>query len=522
MRGFLLSAVLGVSFAIAASCGNTNHGTDICATTIPPPAACMTACDATPNAPNTCPNGFFCDPDGKCDAQCTQGGSQCGAGFMCASNGECIGSGQCQGIACQVAACTMPGQSPTTITGTVFAPNGTLPLYNVQVYVPNSDPGPFGSGVQCGRCDNGLPGDPIVTATTDTSGNFTLSGIPSGSKIPVVITIGKWRRQITIPTVMDCTSTALAAADTTLPKSTTDMTPNTTSVDMPMIAISTGGADALECLVRKLGIADTEIGTAGSTKHVQLFADTMSQGEGASSFQTGFPGGSGPFTDSQSLWNTTAALSAYDITILSCEGGQYSNTKSQAALTSLENYAEAGGRIFMSHWHNIWIEGATQDGTGQVNADWKNIAKWSNGGDYNGNDTIDEDDNPDGNAFATWMLNVMGSTTRDQVVIQAGTGKSTVTTVDETLGQQWVYTATGGSDAQMFQFLTSPPPAQPVGDATTACGKVVFSDMHVSGDSSSPKGGTYPNSCATSGLTPQEKALAFMFFDISACIGIIP
>jgi hypothetical protein len=120
------------------------------------------------------------------------------------------------------------------------------------------------------------------------------------------------------------------------------------------------------------------------------------------------------------------------------------------------------------------------------------------------------------------MLNVMGSTTRDAVVLESGTGRSTVTTVDNTLAEQWVYTATGGSDAQMFQFLASPPPATPVGDATTACGKVVFSDMHVSGDSSSPMGGTFPNSCATSGLTPQEKALAFMFFDISACIGIIP
>jgi hypothetical protein len=530
MRGFLLSVAIGV----AVSCGGSHPGTDICATTIPPPAACMTACNPTPGAENTCPSGFFCDADGKCDAQCTGSGGQCGAGLTCSSDGQCIGSGQCVGLACQVAACDQPGQTPTTITGTVYAPNGTLPLYNVTVYVPNSAPGPFPSGVQCGNCNNGLPGDPIVQTQTDVDGNFTLPAIPSGSDIPVVITIGKWRRQITIPSVADCTSTAIAAADTTLPKSMTDMTPNTTGVDIPMIAISTGGADALECLIRKLGIADKEIGTMGGTQHIQLYADTQSAGEGASSFQTGFAGGSGPFADSQKLWNTTAALSVYDIVILSCEGGQFSNTKSQAALTSLEQYAEAGGRIFMSHWHNIWIEGATQDNTGQVNTDWKNIATWDDngantdpgGGDYSGNDTIDETDNPEGTSFAKWMLNVMGSTAMDQIVLQGGTGKSTAVSVNESLGQQWVYTASGGSDAQMFQFVTSPPPNNPVGDANSACGKVAFSDMHVSGDSKSSKDVPFPGpgtgqnpGCSTAGLTPQEKALAFMIFDISACVG---
>ena len=43
--------------------------------------------------------------------------------------------------------------------------------------------------------------------------------------------------------------------------------------------------------------------------------------------------------------------------------------------------------------------------------------------------------------------------------------------------------------------------------------------MHVAGDSRST--GTFPSGCSTTPLSPQEKALAFMFFDIASCVGPI-
>jgi hypothetical protein len=539
-RVFLIGFVL-----LAAACGGGKSFPSVCANQVPPPAGCNTPCDPSPGAAGTCISGYHCNPDGKCDAFCTPGGGQCGDGYTCTADGQCMsGTQTCEGLQCQITDCGSKAMPATTISGTVFAPNGTLPLYGVSVYVPNSDPGPFQAGVQCGACADGLPGHPIVRTTTDDHGHFTLTDVPNGANIPVVITIGKWRREIKVANVPACQTQQLAAADTTLPKSHDDMTPNTTRVDMPLIAISTGNADSLECLVRRLGIADKEITTDAQGGRIQLFSDTSAtagqNGVGTSKFDAGFGGGTGAFNDSQTLWGTTATnpgkLNNYDIVILSCEGGQHPETKPQQALDHLKAYADIGGRVFLSHWHNIWVEGNTQAAKPPTekpavwaaqDATHPGIATFSdNGNPANGtvfDDVIDEDPthNPKGPAFANWMLNVGGSTKRDVVSLIAGTGRDTVNAFDFKKGnvqaEQWVTwtdPATNMSLPQMFQFTTPNEAAE-----DSRCGKVVFSDMHVSGGPDLSNGKGYPSSCGNAPISAQEKALAFMFFDISSCVG---
>src|SRR5689334_3962009 len=97
----------------------------------------------------------------------------------------------CAGLSCQVQKDACSDTSPTTLTGTVYDPAGNLPLYNALVYVPNAALEPIQEGVLCDKCGGTPSGQPIATALSDINGKFTLSGVPSGSNVPLVVQVGK-------------------------------------------------------------------------------------------------------------------------------------------------------------------------------------------------------------------------------------------------------------------------------------------------------------------------------------------
>ena len=421
------------------------------------------------------------------------------------------GNGQpdaCVGLQCMQVNCNGMGIGTTRLSGTVYAPNGTLPLFNASVYVPNSDPGPVPEGVTCDRCNDTLPGNPVVQTTTDEYGHFHLDNVPIADNLPLVIQLGKWRRQVTIaaaPTM--CMETQLDPTTTRLPR-------NSGEGHIPKIAITTGNADALDCLVRKIGIDDAEISTDAGSGRVNLYS-----GNGANKFAGTFPN-TGNFTDATTLWSDLNKLKAYDILILSCEGS-WPTARGAAvadanALKAVRDFADIGGRVFASHWHNFWIE--------EQAAVWPSIVTFANppgSGDTHYDSTLGTVNQgfDRGKSLYTWLDGPEVAALNAQKLIAISAGRNTALSIDETKADRYVYydpaTAAGGASGVQDLVFTTPNDVDPA----ARCGKVVFSDMHVSSTSSSAPGTAYPGGCDTGPMTPQEKALAFIFFDIASCVG---
>ncbi len=314
--------------------------------------------------------------------------------------------GKCSGLQCQVDwGC--PSKSPTTLTGKVYDPAGNNPLYNAYVYIP-VDPNPanlppFTQGVTCDTCAGAGSLNAVAVAQTDAGGNFTLTNVPSSAKspnnpIPLVIQMGKWRRVTLLPSVPDCTSTTVLPANSRLPRNQNDGYNG--HADMPQVAFVSGSADPFECMLLKAGIDPNEFGSSSlnSSRRFHYYNSPDSPGD---SIDPAF----GNVVTGDAMWNNTNSpwnLSAYDVVILACEGGEYNvNDRTTNGYNNLVSYAGAGGRVFMTHYSYVWMK---------YNTPWIGVpASWV----PPEVDTQDPMDTavvtagfPKGQSFDTWLGNI--------------------------------------------------------------------------------------------------------------------
>ncbi len=306
--------------------------------------------------------------------------------------GSGAGGKICVGYQCDVNLCG-GNLDLTQISGRVFDPAGNVPLYNAFVYVPvDKDlknlpvfPDSYTSGVSCDTC-SGATLNAVALAQTNAAGDFTLKGVPSGTNIPIVVQMGKWRRVILISTVNKCVGNTIpnncSAADKSLcmlrlPRNRFDGynpltnqygSPNGVA-DIPRIAMVTGSADPFECMLLKAGIDPNEFGslTKFPERRIHFYESPDAPGSSLTS-----PYGAQITGDT--MWDDPATLKKYDGVILACEGNNIDKASpGKTPYKNLIDYTNVGGRVFATHYSYVWLEYLnTQAGL----PDWKNVANW--------------------------------------------------------------------------------------------------------------------------------------------------
>jgi hypothetical protein len=448
-------------------------------------------------------SGSAIDINGGTAAQ--NGGSSTGINLGGAPAGT-PGFGPCSegGWACQIDACD--GMPKTSVRATVYDPAGVNPLYNVAVYVPNSPLAEIATGATCETCATPVSGNPIASALTNAQGEFVIEDVPVGTDVPLVIQIGKWRREITLPEVKACQENAFSDPELfRLPRSQAEG-------HLPKIAMSSGEADSLECLLRRIGVSESEFTNPDGPGRVNLFFDEM----GASAYESG---GSYPIA-ATALWSSADALKAYDVVLMSCQGSQSAGrNKTTAHKQALKDYVDQGGRAFIEHYHYAWLRGGNEaleieDERKYPPTPFPVVATWATPDDPNidaGGDGDYQIDTsfPKGNDFADWLLNVGASSTRGSIgLIDVKHPALSV----EPVAQRWVY------DDKSVPYFSVNTPIELAATPEQQCGRLVHTGIHVAVVAGDETEAPFAGGCTDALLTPQEKAMEFLLFDLSSCV----
>src|SRR5205085_494613 len=150
-------------------------------------------------------------------------------------------------------------------------------------------------------------GKPIAATLTDTKGDFVLDNVPVGAAVPLVVQIGKWRRQITLPPMNACANNPVQDPNLLrLPR-------NQKEGNIPRIALTTGGYDRLECLLRKIGIEDGEFTAEGGAGRVNLYGGRGTLVSPATAQYAPALNAGATFTPAVNLWGDPANLKKYDM-----------------------------------------------------------------------------------------------------------------------------------------------------------------------------------------------------------------
>ncbi|HJZ86032.1 MAG TPA: hypothetical protein VKN99_12725 [Polyangia bacterium] len=410
------------------------------------------------------------------------GGGGSGSGGAAGGPGGSGGGGGGPSSCQQIPSC--PGGA--VVTGKVYAPNGTDPIAGASVYIPTGTD-EFPPGLSCDICSQGGFSSCAHTFS-GIDGSFTLSGAPTGMT-EIDLQKGRFRRRLHLS--LSCGTTMLSPDQSRLPR-------NGSEGDLPKIAVANGDWDKLECVLRKIGL---------DASAIDVFNHTLDFSE------AGKP-------DLGSLVANLDQLKSYHIVFINCSDNSLESYLSQPQVVgNLHSYVSMGGRLYVTDWSYDHVEQVPQ---------WAPLVCWQgsscpqtpepmhaaalgrNGLEVNA--TIEDMNlkqwltelgatNPDGTVHITHFL--------DQWIMQ----KSNVAPVRE-----WVRGPVQSGDGSINALL----PLTFTFDYN-GCGRVLYSSYHTLGRDNDlcglgGPGCHFPDYCDGSPLSPQERILEYLIFEISTCV----
>jgi hypothetical protein len=354
----------------------------------------------------------------------------------------------------------------------------------------------------CSPCSVAIS-DYVAAAVTDDDGVFTLENTPMGSNIPLVIQVGKWRRQVTLPNVPRCMTTQVPADLTRLPR-------HQSEGDIPQMAVLTGACDGIACFMRRVGLDAQEFTGPDGNGRLHVYRgvgpgpDLSGGGGGTAGDCTGRDAGACP------LWTTAAELQRYDTLFLGCECGENNQTKPDK--TPLHDWLNLGGTVIAVHDQETWFKNGP--------ADFQNVSGWTSQDASAPGPFVVDTSFVNGSIFQSWLEGI-GVLSPDGSVPLNPPDVSASMTGNSQLASRWIYDQADDSDAgapvEMLSFRTPVGGVRDSGAASYYCGRAVLSDVHV-GAGGAPSSAGVPESCDTGDLSPEEKALEFLLFDQGPCV----
>jgi len=429
----------------------------------------------------------------------TRGGGGGGGGGSGGGGGG--GNGGCTGLECYQVACT--GGGTTSVSGKVMAPNGIDPVVEALVYVPRDLP-EFPATVQCEACNNPIGGNPIVQAVTAVDGSFTLTNVPATSQVPVVVQKGRFRRTIML-NVTACQDHPLTIDQARLPK-------NQQEGDLPKMAVGLGTWDQIECVLRSIGIDQSEFTKPSGNGAVHLYENGSALSGGDSEFTT--------------MLQDKQKLESYNLVFVNCTNNYLDELASKATIKqNLFDYVSAGGRLYVTDYSYDYLEQVPQfspylyfTGGGS-----QTMPQAPQGAHISHTDVAAAKINDP--TLAEWVklahpsqgLNADGTVQINDLWI----GIESTSTDPTYASTTWVQGSVGGKTQPLSVTFDY-----------NSCGKVLYSNYHTREPGGAdagvsfpglPSSGGFPSYCASTAqsMIVQEKILEYLIFSISSCVGPI-